>query len=73
MADKADAADEIIYADVQRRINQMRLPDHIESDGECDDCGIDIPEPRREAAPWATTCIDCQGIREMKRSQGCVM
>lgn len=26
----------------------------------CDDCGEEIPADRREAAPFATRCIDCQ-------------
>lgn len=33
---------------------------------ECEECGDEIPAARRQAAPWATTCIDCQGIREQQ-------
>lgn len=31
---------------------------------ECEDCGLDIPKPRRLAAPWAVCCLDCQSLRE---------
>jgi len=33
---------------------------------ECEECGIEIPEARRLAAPWAVCCVDCQGIRERR-------
>nr|WP_324615532.1 hypothetical protein [Halomonas salipaludis] len=25
-----------------------------------------MPAARRKAAPWASTCIECQGIRERR-------
>lgn len=34
---------------------------------ECEECGIEIPEARRRAAPWAVCCVDCQGLREARR------
>lgn len=34
---------------------------------ECEECGIEIPEARRRAAPWAVCCVDCQGLREGRR------
>ena len=34
---------------------------------ECEECGIEIPRARREAAPWAVCCVDCQGLREGRR------
>lgn len=33
---------------------------------ECEECGVDIPKARREAAPWAVCCVDCQGLREVR-------
>lgn len=35
---------------------------------ECEECGIEIPEARRRAAPWAVCCVDCQGLREGRRN-----
>lgn len=33
---------------------------------DCEECGIEIPRARREAAPWAVCCIDCASIREAR-------
>lgn len=33
---------------------------------ECEECGIEIPRARREAAPWAVCCVDCQSLRERR-------
>lgn len=35
---------------------------------ECEDCGEEIPEGRREAAPGCTRCVRCQ--TEFERSGG---
>jgi len=32
----------------------------------CMDCGDDIPQPRRIAAPGCDTCISCQTLRERR-------
>lgn len=33
---------------------------------ECLECGVDIPEARRRAAPLATCCIDCASLKERR-------
>ncbi|SHE99577.1 transcriptional regulator, TraR/DksA family [Modicisalibacter ilicicola DSM 19980] len=66
MADNADRAAEIIENRLEGAIGNIRVPDTVASDPECEDCGIEIPQARRLAAPWVTTCIECQGIRENK-------
>lgn len=33
----------------------------------CADCDVEIPDARRLAAPWAVCCVECQGIREVRR------
>jgi phage/conjugal plasmid C-4 type zinc finger TraR family protein len=33
---------------------------------ECEDCGEDIPEPRRRALPGARTCVACQSVRDKR-------
>lgn len=33
---------------------------------ECEECGIEIPKPRRLAAPWAVCCFECASIRELR-------
>ncbi|QFT84459.1 hypothetical protein FIU88_05630 [Halomonas sp. THAF12] len=69
MADKADIAGELIE---QRMEHVMQSwPRRVEIQGvlaiACEDCGEEIPAARRQAAPWAATCIECQSIRERKR------
>jgi len=38
-----------------------------ESAEACDDCGEDIPEPRRLALPGTRTCVTCQSARDATR------
>jgi len=44
---------------------QARL--HGQGAEECEECGEEIPKPRRLAAPWAVCCVECQGLREGRR------
>lgn len=66
MADNADRAavtiQQSLEASLARRAQLAQPAIH----DECIDCGYEIPTARREAAPWATTCIECQGIRELR-------
>lgn len=34
---------------------------------ECSECGDQIPEARRKAAPWARHCVPCLEILEAQR------
>lgn len=69
MADNADIAAELMERRMEAALSS-RLSLHIPNpDQECEDCGQEIPQARRNAAPWATTCIECQGIREQKARQ----
>lgn len=64
MADNADIAADLMERRMQAALSSrlsLRIPN---PDPECEDCGHEIPQARREAAPWATTCIECQSIRE---------
>lgn len=67
MADKADIATELMERRLEAAL--VNRPAWIGVDmarEECDDCGNEIPAARRDAAPWATTCIECQSIRERR-------
>ena len=33
---------------------------------ECEDCDAVIPQARREALPFCSTCVDCQSVRELR-------
>jgi len=64
MADSADRAGEIIDANLSSALHRSRLPNTVATDPWCEECGEEIPQARRHAAPWATTCTECQGLRE---------
>ena len=34
---------------------------------ECDSCGDEIPEARRQAVPGCRFCVSCQGLMEVRR------
>ena len=38
-----------------------------ESATECDSCGDDIPEARRQAVPGCRFCVECQSRQEVRR------
>lgn len=50
-------------ADVQRRLQEQALQPSLT---ECEDCGEDIPEPRRQAIKGCTRCVWCQELAEKK-------
>ncbi|MCE8023643.1 TraR/DksA C4-type zinc finger protein [Billgrantia aerodenitrificans] len=70
MADNADIATELMERRLAGALASRQRPSRIVIlDPECEDCGYEIPAARRQAAPWATTCIECQGIREQRAAQ----
>ncbi|MGQ7242786.1 TraR/DksA C4-type zinc finger protein [Salinicola sp. V024] len=66
MADAADNAVAVIERHLAHSLARHRLPVDVATDPYCEDCGVEIPARRREVAPWATTCVDCQGLRDHK-------
>ncbi|MCM2973469.1 TraR/DksA C4-type zinc finger protein [Larsenimonas suaedae] len=64
----ADAADYATELNERHLAGALASRAHLAASHatECDDCGDDIPDARRKAAPFARTCIECQGIRELK-------
>lgn len=70
MADNADRAAVTIQQSLEATLASRATLATQAANDECADCGYEIPAQRRQAAPWATTCIECQGIRELKNKQG---
>ncbi|MAR73684.1 MULTISPECIES: TraR/DksA family transcriptional regulator [unclassified Halomonas] len=68
MADNADIATEIQERHLEGALANRHTWIGIDwaTPLECHECGGEIPEARRKAAPWATTCIECQQINERK-------
>ena len=70
MADNADIAADLMERRMQAALSS-RLSLHIPNpDPECEDCGHEIPQARRDALPWVATCIECQSIREQRGRHG---
>lgn len=67
MADCADIANDIMERRMANTIAANRVPAAQASNSVCHECGDEIPAARRKAAPWATTCVECQSILEEKR------
>lgn len=66
MADNADRAAVTIEQSLEATLARRATLATQATNDECTDCGYEIPAARRQAAPWATTCIGCQSIREMR-------
>ena len=67
MPDPADRASGIEILERISGVAAVREKLHGQGAEECEECGIEIPEARRRAAPWAVCCVDCQGLREGRR------
>ncbi|SIQ37851.1 TraR/DksA C4-type zinc finger protein [Aquipseudomonas alcaligenes] len=63
------------HFEMAQRLQEAQLQNAIdsrvqyqgESALECESCGIDIPEARRLAVPGCRFCVECQGLREVRR------
>lgn len=70
MADAADIADKFVETNLQNSLARVSMQTAANADNiECEDCGHDISAARRNAAPWASTCIECQSAREKRQRQ----
>jgi len=69
MADIADQGNEqaeyLLEVALARRPKLPTWP----SAEDCESCGVDIPQARREAVPGCQTCIECQTLID-KRDAG---
>jgi phage/conjugal plasmid C-4 type zinc finger TraR family protein len=63
------------YLEMAEAVQQERLQQAIynrvvyqgESATECDSCGDNIPEARRQAVPGCRFCLECQSRQEVRR------
>jgi len=66
MADEIDVANDVILRAAEERTAAIRASLQGEGQGDCEDCGCEIPVARRSAAPWAVRCAPCQEIEDHK-------
>lgn len=73
MADAADIAGDVTERRMEealaRRYRELAARQASRVSAACEECGDEIPAARRAAAPWASTCVACQSIRE-RRARG---
>ena len=69
MADIIDTAAEIEELQRNAALSAHRFDRDAVSATHCSDCGEEIPELRRAAAPVCQTCAECQRIIELKGKQ----
>ena len=63
--DRAAARTEELLADALAARQRLAVRGKgLETATECEDCGDDIPEARRQAAPGTQRCVHCQGAFE---------
>ena len=62
------AVQDQIDASVEDAVNRARSEmARDKSLAECEECGVTIPEARREAVPGVRRCVECQGSAESRR------
>lgn len=69
MADAADVGNDLMQERLDRILATRPAALVGVSAWWCDDCGDEIPEARREAAPGCHRCAECQGLAE-RRARG---
>lgn len=67
MADAADLA--VVEMEFFNQVVLGGFDTSMDKQGslECEECGEEIAEERREKAPWATQCVDCLSLIERKQ------
>ena len=69
MADIIDTATEIEELQRNAALSAHRVNRNAVSAERCEECGEDIPAPRRAAVPGCQTCASCQSDLELIRKQ----
>ncbi|HAJ6812200.1 TraR/DksA family transcriptional regulator [Escherichia coli] len=69
MADIIDSAAEIEELQRNFALSKHRRTGNLVSAEFCEECGEDIPAPRRAAVPGCQMCAECQGVIELRNKQ----
>ncbi|WP_044871992.1 TraR/DksA C4-type zinc finger protein [Pseudomonas sp. LFM046] len=70
MVDLVDMANEVAELRLNEALERQRREGNVSAVSAefCEDCDDAIPEPRRLALPGVQTCVECQGLREVRRA-----
>ncbi|MER1978372.1 TraR/DksA family transcriptional regulator [Pseudocitrobacter faecalis] len=69
MADIIDLAAEIEELQRNFALSKHHRTGNLVSAELCEECGEDIPPPRRTAVPGCQTCAKCQSVIELRNKQ----
>lgn len=64
-----DQANELVEQNINHAIQAHRINRNAVSAEYCEECGEDIPEPRRVAVPGCQTCVSCANDIELRLKQ----
>lgn len=64
--DTIDTANELAQLHVDQAVSRLRLDRNAVSATHCDECGDEIEEARRRAAPGCRMCASCQADAEKR-------
>lgn len=70
MADIIDSASEIEELQRNAALSAHRIDRSAVSAEHCEECGEEIPAPRRAAMPGCQMCANCQAEKELRQKQG---
>lgn len=68
-AEIIDQANELAQQRIDMAISAHRIDRNAVSAEHCEECGEDIPEPRRAAVLGCQTCSSCQEEIELRNKQ----
>lgn len=70
MADAADQSQAVVDAEIEAGQREATYRMARRGTQVCIGCGEEIDPRRRQAAPWATRCVECQIIADRRGSCG---
>ena len=69
MTDVIDIANDYLTMATEHSTSVIRDALRGKGQGQCIDCGVEIPQGRRDALPSAKCCIDCGNLLEMRNNR----
>jgi len=68
-AEIIDQANELVELTMEHALQRHRIDRNAFSAEQCEECGEEIPAPRRAAMPGCQMCASCQADLELIRKQ----
>lgn len=68
-AEIIDQANALVELTMEHALQRIRIDRNAVSAEQCEECGEEIPAPRRAAMPGCQMCASCQADLELIRKQ----